>query len=286
LLKAQLLAANIVGQDGILSHVARQFYDIDRQETIMTKTKQLPTRQRYRKALLLVSFLLFPLTLYYFSPALIIQGASEGIINASFIVFGLMLLSALFVGRLWCGWLCPAGAMQEFCTSVNNKPAARFHWIKWVIWTPWIGIIAMMTIQAGGYHTVDPFYNLEGGITVLQLGDGPPWFMIYYIVTGLFLILAVVAGRRAGCHYICWMAPFMIIGKWIRNLFRWPALRLRAETEKCIDCGRCTRECLMSLDVNTMVRARDMENDECILCGNCVDNCPKQVISYTFSAGK
>ena len=252
----------------------------------MAKTKQLPTRQRYRKVLLLVSFLLFPLTLYYFSPALIIQGASEGIIKASFIVFGLMLLAALFVGRLWCGWLCPAGAMQEFCTSVNDKTAARFHWIKWAIWIPWIGIIAMMAIQAGGYHTVDPFYNLEGGITVLQLGDGPPWFMIYYIVTGIFLLLAVVTGRRAGCHYICWMAPFMIIGKWIRNLFRWPALRLRAETENCIDCGRCTRECLMSLDVKKMVRAREMENDECILCGNCVDNCPKQVISYTFSAGR
>ena len=33
--------------------------------------------------------------------------------------------------------------MQEFCASVNNKPAARFHWIKWAIWVPWIGIIAM-----------------------------------------------------------------------------------------------------------------------------------------------
>ena len=40
------------------------------------------------------------------------------------------------------------------------------------------------------------------------------------------------------------------------------------------------------VDVNVMVRAREMENDDCILCGNCVDNCPKQVISYTFSAGK
>jgi ferredoxin-type protein NapH len=252
----------------------------------VAQTKQLPTRQRYRKGLLLVSFLLFPLTLYYFSPALIMQGAAEGIINASFIVFGLMLVSALFVGRLWCGWLCPAGAMQEFCAAVNNKPAVRFHWIKWAIWIPWIGIIAMMAIQAGGYRAVDPFYNLEGGITVLQSGDGPPWFMIYYIVVGIFLLLAVLAGRRAGCHYVCWMAPFMILGKWIRNVFRWLALRLRAETEKCIDCGRCTRECPMSLDVNAMVRARDMENDECILCGNCVDNCPKQVISYTFSAGR
>ena len=80
----------------------------------MVKVKQLPRRQRVRKALLFVSLLLFPVTLYYFSPAIILQAASEGIVNASFIVFGLMFLSALVVGRLWCGWACPAGALQEF----------------------------------------------------------------------------------------------------------------------------------------------------------------------------
>jgi ferredoxin-type protein NapH len=224
-------------------------------EVFVTKTKQLPTRQRTRKAVLLLSLLLFPITLYYFSPALIIQGASEGIINGSFIVFTLMFLSALFLGRLWCSWACP-----------------------------WIGLIAFMAIQAGGYRAVDPLFQLDGGLTVLQLE--PPWFIIYYIVVALFLGLAVVFGRRAGCHTICWMAPFMILGRKIRNLFRWPALRLEANEEACIDCSRCTRECPMSLDVNAMVHADTMENSECILCGTCVDTCPQNVIRYSFNAGK
>ena len=43
----------------------------------MAKTKQLPKRQRIRKALLFVSLLLFPVTLYYFSPVLILQRASS-----------------------------------------------------------------------------------------------------------------------------------------------------------------------------------------------------------------
>ena len=42
----------------------------------------------------------------------------------------------------------------------------------------------------------------------------------------------------------------------------------------------------MSLDVNGMVQKRAMESSECILCGTCVDVCPKDVIHYTFSAGK
>ncbi|MGD2103952.1 MAG: hypothetical protein PVJ55_02410 [Anaerolineae bacterium] len=45
----------------------------------MTKIKQSPARQRIRKGLLLLSLLLFPLTLYYFSPTLIIQGALEAV---------------------------------------------------------------------------------------------------------------------------------------------------------------------------------------------------------------
>jgi ferredoxin-type protein NapH len=250
----------------------------------MVKVKQLPARQRIRKGLLLVSFLLLPITLYYFSPVLIIQGAAEGILNGSAIVFGLMFLSALFFGRLWCGWACPAGALQEFAEPVNRRrtPGGKFNWIKWAIWVPWILLIAVSVVQAGGYRTVDPFYQLEGGVTVVQ----PYWFMIYYIVIAVFLALALIFGRRAGCHTICWMAPFMIIGRWIRNLVRWPALRLVADPDNCSDCQTCTRNCPMSLDVNGMVQQGDMEDGECILCGNCVDGCPKDAIRYSFSGGK
>jgi polyferredoxin len=73
-----------------------------------------------RRALLFISFLLLPATLYYFSPALILQAASEGVINGSFLVFGLMFVASLLVGRLWCGWLCPAGGLQECSAMVNS----------------------------------------------------------------------------------------------------------------------------------------------------------------------
>ena len=44
-------------------------------------------RQRLRKMLLIISLLCFPVTLYYFSPALIINAGLAGIINGSFLVF-------------------------------------------------------------------------------------------------------------------------------------------------------------------------------------------------------
>jgi polyferredoxin len=230
--------------------------------------------------------LLFPISLYYFSPVMIIEGAAQGVIAGSLIAFGLMFLSALFLGRLWCGWACPAGALQEFGAPINNRrvPRKRLDRIKWLIWVPWIGLIAVMALRAGGLRSVDPFYQIEGGLTVLQIDSY--WYIIYYIVIALFLGLAVIFGRRAGCHTVCWMAPFMILGRKIRNLLTWPALRLEANKDACIDCKRCIRECPMSLDVNAMVHAETMENSECILCGTCIDNCPKDIIRYRFSTGK
>ena len=247
----------------------------------MARNRRLPLRQRVRRALLLVSLLLFPLTLYYMSPVLIIMGASEGVVNGSFLVFAGMFVAALFFGRLWCGWACPAGALQELAAPINDRPLRRgkLDWIKWLaIWLPWVGIIAAMAIGAGGYRRVEPLYQLEGGLTLLQ----PYWYYIYYIVVAVFLLLAVLVGRRAGCHYICWMAPFMILGRKLRNLLRGPALCLRPETERCTSCGTCTRNCPMSLPVQEMVQRGDMKDAECILGGNCADGCPKGVIHYRF----
>ncbi len=250
----------------------------------MGKIRQEPIWQRVRKGILLFSLLLFPLTIYYFSPYIIVMSAAEGVVNGSMLVFGLMFVSALGVGRLWCGWLCPAGALQECAAPVRDRffSPKWLDWIKWGIWLPWIAIIVWLAAQAGGYRQINPFIYLEGGLTVEQ----PYWYFIYYIVVAAFLSLALIFGRRGGCHTFCWMAPFMILGRKLRNRLNTPALRLHAETEKCINCQKCTAVCSMSLDVNGMVRAGVMEHSECILCRACVDACPKEAIQFVFSRGK
>ena len=245
--------------------------------------QQLAPRQRIRKGLIIVSLLLFPVIMNYLSPYVIIDGASQGIVNGSLIMFGLQFVAALFVGRLWCGWVCPAAGLTEVSFAINNKPVrAKVDWIKWLIWFPWLAIIVIMVVRAGGYQKVDFFHLTDSGISV----DEPMKYIIYYIVVGTFLALSVFVGRRAGCHTICWMAPFMILGRKLRNLGNWPALRLKAETEKCINCKRCTQNCPMSLDVNGLVQQSAMEHSECVLCGTCADVCPKDVIHYSFSKGK
>jgi polyferredoxin len=225
----------------------------------------------------------------YISPYVIIDGAGNGILNGSMIMFGLMFVSSLFLGRAWCGWVCPGGGMQEIVEPVNKKPVngRKIDWIKWVIWLPWISLIIFFAVSGGGYTRLDFLYHTQNGISVAGSPDRPIVFayFIYYIVIGLFVGLAVFAGRRAGCHTICWMAPFMMTGRWIRNRFSWASLRLVADSSSCADCKKCTTNCPMSLDVNAMVQFEQMENAECILCGTCVDNCSNSAIRYSFSGG-
>jgi ferredoxin-type protein NapH len=128
--------------------------------------RQQPMRQRVRKGIILTTFILFPIIMNYFSPYVIIDGASQGIINGSFIVLGLMFLASLVLGRAWCGWVCPAGGLQEAASGVNNGPfkTGRRDWIKWFIWAPWLGVIVVSAISAGGYRRVDFFHLTESGV--------------------------------------------------------------------------------------------------------------------------
>lgn len=251
--------------------------------------RAVAVRQRWRRALLLVSFIAFPVTMNYLSPYLIVDSAFKGVVNGSLAAFATMFVGSLVLGRLWCGWACPAAGLQEAAIPVNEKRVGgKANMVKWAIWVPWIAMVAWGALSAGGYHSVDLLYGTEGGISLAGSADRPIVFayVIYFAVIAIFLGLAIALGKRAGCHTVCWMAPFMIAGRWIRNRFAWPALRLIADTGSCTSCGRCTEVCPMGLDVQGHVQSGSMEDYECTLCGTCVDTCPKRTIRYSFSAGK
>lgn len=235
-------------------------------------------RQNIRKLLLISSMLLFPITIYYLSPDLIIQGAVEGIINGSFVVFLTMLIGSVFLGRLFCGYVCPAGGMQECAMLVNNKNPKQ-GWknnIKYVIWLLWIiSVIACFVFKKQELR-LDFFYETDHGISISDIYG----YIIYYGVVALIFIPSVVFGKRIFCHYFCWMAPFMVIGSKLGNLFHVKRLRLDANKDACTNCHLCDKNCPMGLNVAEKVKIGTMDDNECILCGACVDNCPKKAIAY------
>lgn len=236
-------------------------------------------RQKVRKALLIISMLLFPVTMWYFSPYLIIQAASEHTVNGSFIVFVSMFILSIFFGRIWCAYLCPAGGVQECVSMCNDKPA-KGGWrykIKYVIWVLWITGIIVTFILSKGDIRIDPFYMTDHGISISQIGA----YIIYYGVMLLLVIPSMVHGKRAMCHYFCWMAPFMVIGSKIGRMLHIPQIHIEAEKDKCISCGRCNKSCPMGLDVKALVSEGKCHScTECIQCGACIEECPKDALKY------
>ena len=238
-------------------------------------------RQKIRKLLLIISLLLFPITIWYFSPYLIIEAASQHIMNGSFIVFVSMFILSMFFGRVWCGYLCPAGGIQECVAMVNNKPAKqkKRDLIKFVIWIIWIIGIVVTFILGKNDFKIDPLFQTDHGISVSQINN----YIIYYGVLFILVIPSVIHGKRASCHYICWMAPFMIIGGKLGRILRVPQLHIEVEKDKCVSCGKCNKACPMGLDVKQLVADKKMST-ECIQCGACVDECPKKVLKYKMSS--
>lgn len=240
-------------------------------------------RQKIRIGFILLSFFIFPAVFYYLSPALIIQASAEGVINGSLVLFILMFLSSLFLGRSYCGWICPAAGCQEAIFMARDKKVQKGDYIKWLIWVPWISVIGVLAMRSGGYREIDFFYMTSYGLSVSDVQS----HVIYLLVLLLLIVLpAFVFGKRSFCHHLCWMAPFMILGRKVRKVFNWASLQLQSSPEMCIHCHTCTEQCPMSLPVEDMVTQKRMENTECILCGSCVDGCKQGVVSFTWDKYK
>jgi polyferredoxin len=208
-----------------------------------------------------------------------VSAASAGVMTAGIILFVALFASSLVFGRLWCGFFCPFGAIQEFSSYVFDKPAKgeKYDNIKYLFFILFFAVVFLAAYSAGGFSHIDLFYDPPGG---------PEPYVLYYLFVGVFAALPMLFGRRAGCHYVCWMVPFMMLGRRIRNLVGLPALKLEADGERCGHCLLCKNACSMSLDIYSRVQAGSMEHPECLLCGRCVHNCPQRVIKYAFNSRK
>jgi len=239
-------------------------------------------RQNVRKAIIIGMFFLFPITITWLSPALpVIYASVYGVLTGAAVIFFLQFLTSLFLGRAFCGYVCSVAGLQECMMRISDKKIKnnKINIIKYIIWLLWIITIIVFFVRAGGVNEIDFFAGTVDNWIFLF---APYRYIIYFGVILLIAVLHLTVGKRAFCHCVCWMAPFMIIGTKVSDWLKLPRLRLKSIHKSCIGCKQCSKKCPMSLDVKTMVDNINMKNSECILCGECIDICPKKAIKYSF----
>ena len=241
-------------------------------------------RQQVRKAILWLVFLGFPIVQMYLSPAGPFFGLKDGILTGSVLFFGVLFFTGLVLGRAYCGWLCPVAGFQEGCFNVQDKRVAslKFDIIKFILWGLMVVAFIVLLLKMGGIQTVDPLYGTTKGISLNKPGK----FLVYYGVLIPIFLMSIFIGRRSFCHHLCWMGPFLVLGRAIRNVVKWPSLQLKAVSQTCPEeCQVCTEQCVMSLDVKQMMTTGKLEHSECVLCGACVDACPEKLLELSFGKG-
>ena len=235
-------------------------------------------RQKVRRTLIYLSLLFFPVTLNFFSPYVSIDGAFQGIIAGSVIVFFLLFLSGIFLGRSWCAWGCPVAGLSELSLSINNKtvPVRVLKMIRYSIFSVWFGILTAVFILSGGIRAINPLHLTESFISV----DEPLKYITYYLVLLSFFALTIWLGKRGACHSICWMSPLIVAGSKLGKFLHIPRLKITSAPENCIACKKCDTKCPMSIPVSQALKDGSIQSSDCILCGECVDVCPKDVLHY------
>ncbi len=221
----------------------------------------------------------------------------------------IILLVTLFFGRVYCSFLCPLGALQDFVIAGSRRMSiSRQHTFSKPLNILRHAILALTVLAAvaGSLDLVsllDPYslagrffsqllqpllvriYNL--GIVLLKPFDiywrpqETAWIFppALAITAGFFLPLCYLAATRGRlyCNALC---P---VGTFLGLLARKSVFYLAADRQTCLGCARCAKVCKAScLDPQAAL----IDMSRCVGCGNCLSACPQAVIRYRKRQGQ
>jgi NosR/NirI family nitrous oxide reductase transcriptional regulator len=171
--------------------------------------------------------------------------------------------SILLWGRgVFCGWLCPFGALQELINEAARKlkipqyelPFA-VHERLWAI--KYIILLLLFGISLESMSTAELFAEVEPFKTAITLRFDRQWWFVLYAVALLVINLFT---RKVYCRYICPLGAALAIPSKFR-LFDW----LKRRKDCGTPCQLCAKECeIQAIHPDGRINA-----NECHYCLDC-----------------
>ena len=173
--------------------------------------------------------------------------------------FLLPLIAALFVGRVFCGGVCPLGAIQDLViVKPVQLPTAVDRWgglLKYV----YLGLALWFATQPAEARDFiicrfDPFvgfFRFSGAAWLLTLGGG-------------LLLVGTVIGRPY-CRFLC---PY---GGLLSLVSRFSFRPVQITPDEELECGLCDKSCPFGA-----IHNHRADRGSCLACARCFATCPRQ----------
>ena len=192
----------------------------------------------------------------------------------SLLIWCAALIGLVLWGRgLFCGWLCPFGALQEFAHHIGRalrlpklEPSRRWDLrLKKLKYILLAGMVATVFLAPGEIETAAEIEPFKTAITVYFVRD---WFYVAYAV---FWILLGTVLFKGFCRYVCPLGAVMAIAGLVRRR-DWISRR-----EACgSPCQLCRARCKYA----AIAPSGKVDYAECFQCMDCVKihDDPKQCV--------
>ncbi|MEZ5355441.1 MAG: 4Fe-4S binding protein [Bryobacteraceae bacterium] len=181
-------------------------------------------------------------------------------------------LSSLLLRKAFCGWLCPVGTVSEYLWRLGRSTFGRNwdlpKWADWPLRSLKYILMALFLYAVGAMSAAAIAFFLRGPYGLIADVKMLNFFRFMGVTTavtlGVLMLLSIFV-RNFWCRYLCPYGALM-------GLFSWASpLRIRRNTETCIDCAKCAKACPSQLKVDVLVQVR---SPECLGCYECVTACP------------
>ena len=202
------------------------------------------------------------------------------------VVAGLLLLTLLF-GRIYCSVICPLGVFMDFFNGLRSRILRHRRWgfsaeRKWLRYGLFAIFCLLLLCGVQVLVALVAPYSAYGRMvrTVLAMNQGSAWTSPYLAVTLVALLTFIVLALLAFFGGRVWCNTFCPVGTFLSFFSRFSLFRPVIDTDKCVSCGKCERDCKASCIDS---KGKRIDYSRCVDCFNCLEDCKLGALKSRFA---